>query len=224
MRRAALALVASLALSAAVRAADLPVGTWAVNIDGKKGDLLITQIKDGKATGALLGTDFAGSWNGKELKFQSGDYTFEAQLVSEPGDDGKTKYTLTGSRLKEVDVSTRARFGVHVVKSGGWYAQISAKPPTFGDIVATVRGVLTFDGNSAYVTVKPDADAPEMKVWFRPPADQWAAFRMNNKNFADREVIVTGKLGQLVRPGAGAMGDGALYFVGTPDIKEAPKK
>ncbi len=219
MLRAILALVASLVLSLSVRAADLPTGTWAVNLDGKKGELLVTQIKDGKVTGALLGTDFTGgTWNGKELRFLSGNYTFEAQLVNEPGDDGKTKYTLTGSRLSVLDFPNRARAGVHVVKAGGWYAQITAKPPAFGEIRATVRGVLTLEADAAYVTVKPTADAPELRVWVRPAADQWAAFRMTFKNLSDREVIATGKIG----PSAKA-GDTALYFLDVPDIKDAKK-
>src|SRR5215208_5593313 len=104
MIRFALALVASLALTVAARAADLPTGTWAVNVDGNKGDLVVKEVKAGQVTGVMLGTDFTGTWREKTLMFTVGEFRYEAQLVSEPGDAGKTKYTLTGTRVEQREV------------------------------------------------------------------------------------------------------------------------
>lgn len=222
MIRFALALVASLALTVAVRAADLPTGTWAVNVDGNKGDLVISAVKEGKVSGSLLNTDITGTWNGKELRFESGNFTFEAQLVSEPGENGKVKYTLTGSRLTIRDVSTRAAPGIHVIKAGGWYAQITAEVPKYGEIKATVRGVLTTEATTAYVTVKTDANAAEVRVWFRATDDQWNALRTTLKELHGKEVIVTGKIGSPAKPAVSA-GAGAIYFLDLPEIKAAPK-
>ena len=222
MIRVALALVASLALSVAVRGADLPTGTWAANIDGNKGDLVIKEVKDGKVTGILLGTDFTGGWNGKTLVFASGELRYEAHLVSEPGEKGQTKYTLTGTREENVRVPTRV--AIHKVKTG-WYAQLSAVKPVFGEIKATVRGVLTYDTNAAYVVVKTDANAPELRIWFRPTEEQWKALQPTLKELNGKEVTVTGKLGQLGKMGPGTPGEGALYFLDLPELKlaNAPK-
>src|SRR5437764_812623 len=102
MLRSTLALVASLALTSAVRAADLPTGTWAANIDGTKGELIIKETKNGKVTGSLLGTDFNGTWDGKTaLAFEIFGASYEALLVSEPAEPGKTKYTLAGTQTKQ---------------------------------------------------------------------------------------------------------------------------
>src|SRR5687767_5852134 len=100
MIRVALALVASLAFAVAVRGADLPTGTWAANVDGNKGDLVIKETKDGKVTGILLGTDFTGAWREKTLTFELDGKRYEAHLVAEPGEKGQTKYTLTGTRVE----------------------------------------------------------------------------------------------------------------------------
>ena len=62
VQRRDLALFVSFGLTVAVRAADLPTGSWAVNVDGNKGDLVIKEVKDGKVTGVLLGTDFTATW------------------------------------------------------------------------------------------------------------------------------------------------------------------
>ena len=72
MTRFALALVASFALAATVRAADLPAGTWAANIDGTKGDFVVKEVKAGTVTGSLLDTDITGTWDGKTLSFKKG--------------------------------------------------------------------------------------------------------------------------------------------------------
>ena len=222
MLRFILALAASVALLPAVRAADLPTGTWAVNVDGSKGDLVIKEVKDGKVTGILLGTDFTGGWNGKTLVFASGELRYEAHLVSEPGEKGQTKYTLTGTRTETKRVETRV--AIHRTTTG-WYAQLSADTPAFGEIKATVRGVLAYDTTTAYVTIKTDANAPELRIWFRPTEDQWKALQPTLKELNGKEVLVTGKLGQLGKMGPGTPGEGALYFLGKFDIKlaDAPK-
>jgi len=80
MFRLALATVAALALSASAWAAELPAGTWAANVDGNKGDLTVKEVKDGKVTGSMLGTDFTGAWNGKALTFEIGTTLDEIEL------------------------------------------------------------------------------------------------------------------------------------------------
>lgn len=218
MIRFALALCVSLALAVAVRAADLPTGTWAANVDGNKGDLVIKQVKDGKVTGSLLGTDVTGTWNGKALVFAIGELRYEAHLVSEPGENGKTKYTLTGTRTETKRVETRV--AIHRI-STGWYAQMSADTPKYGEIKAVVRGVLVTEATTAYVSVKVDANTPEVRVWFRATDDQWNALRPLLKELNGKEVTVTGKLGTLAKagPAPAGMGEGALYFLDLPEIK-----
>jgi hypothetical protein len=220
MTRFALALVVSLALTVGARAADLPTGTWAVNVDGNKGDLVIKEVKDGRTvTGVLLGTDFTGGWNGKTLVFAVNELRYEAHLVTEPDENGKTKYTLTGTRTETKRVDTRV--AIHRTTTG-WYAQMSAVAPKYGEIRATVRGVLTTEVNTAYVSVKPDANTPELRVWFRATDDQWNALRNTLKELNGKEVVVTGKLGQPTKPAVNA-GAGALYFLDLPEIKPATK-
>ena len=222
LTRSVFALAVALGFGFTVRAADLPTGTWAVNIDGTKGDFVVTQAKDGKFSGALLGTDVSGTWNGKTLAFAKGKEAFEAHLVSEPGEKGKVKYTLTGTRaVTTYDFTTRAGTP-HTVKTG-WYAQLTADAPALtGSIRAEVRGVLVTEATTAYVSVKADG-APETRVWFRPTEEQWKVLRPMFKELSGKEVVVTGKLGQLVKPGPGAMGDGALYFLDLPEtLKAAP--
>src|SRR5436309_2271633 len=72
MTRFALALAASLALTVAARAADLPAGTWAANVDGNKGDLVIKEVKDEKVvTGSLLGVEVRGRVEGPPAHAQA---------------------------------------------------------------------------------------------------------------------------------------------------------
>lgn len=213
MTRFALAL-AALALVTAARAADLPTGTWAVNVDDNKGELVIKDVKDGKVSGILLGSDFTGTWDGKELRFHSGAYTYDAQLVREPGEKGLTKYTLTGARSTVVLTPNRAGREVHVNKAGGWYAQLSTEAPRFGEIKAEVRGVLKIDGQQVYVVVKRKvgADVEETRIWANEPAGDTLKQLLKALEPLDgQEVVVNMPLGQ--------MKDGTLYFVG----KFAPK-
>ncbi len=198
--RLALALVASLALTSAVRAADLPAGTWAANIDGTKGDLVVKDVKDGKFAGVLLGTDVAGTWNGKTITFLSGKDTYEAHLVSEPGEKGQTKYTLTGMRSQQVFNPSRAGTGFNHVAKIGWYAQLTAATPApTGEIKAEVRGVLLQDGTNVYVSVKrkSGSDVEETRVWVYATEGEWKLMKQTPAQFDGKEVIVTGQLALL---------------------------
>lgn len=227
MIRLALALVASLALAVTVRAADLPAGTWAANIDGDKGELVIKDVKDGKVAGTLLGTDFTGSWREKTLTFDLGGKHYEAHLVAEPGEKGQTKYTLTGTREENVRVPERVAF--HKVKTG-WYAQLSAETPVpTGAIKAEVRGVLVVAGASTYVSVKRKvgSETEETRVWVRAAAaDEWKKLQQTLAPLNGKEVVATGSLAQSTsRARDEVMPYGALYFSGPFDIKpaDAPK-
>lgn len=222
MTRFAFALVASLALAALTCAADLPAGTWAANVDGEKGDFVITQAKDGKFSGSLLGTDVSGTWNGRTLTFQKGNDTYEAHLVGEPADKGKTKWTLTGTRATTVrDFKTRAGT-VHVTKTG-WYAQLTADTPDpTGTIKAEVRGVLVYEKGSAYIRVvrRVGETTEEMKVWVG--VEDWKAAKAALSALDGKEVVATGALAQLVRRDRDStLPDGALYFTGKFEIKAA---
>lgn len=227
MTRVALAL-AALALATVARAADLPTGTWAVNVDDNKGDLVIKDVKDGKVTGILLGTDFTGTWDGKELRFTSGGHTFDAQLVREPGEKGLTKYTLTGARSTVVLTPNRAGREVHVNKAGGWYAQLSIEAPQFGEIKVEVRGVLVVEGTTAYVLVKRkiDTGVDETKVWVSATAEEWKQLTPTLTPLNGKEVVASAALGQVrtkdsTAPGVPSRG---LYFAGKLDIKLATAK
>lgn len=226
MIRVALALVASLAFAVAVRAADLPAGTWAANVDGNKGDLVIKEVKDGKVTGVLLGTDFTGYWREKTLTFELGGLRYEAQLVSEPADKGQTKYTLTGTREENVRVQTRVQ--IHKVKTG-WYAQLTADTPApTGEIKAEVRGALVVEGNSAFVSVKRKVgtEVEETRIWVRATAEEWKALKPTLAPLNGKEVVVTGSLAQTTsRARDDVLPVGTLYFRDKFEIKlaNAPK-
>lgn len=216
LTRFVLALVATSGFALAVRAADLPPGTWAANIDGTKGDLVVTQAKDGKFAGSLLGTDVSGTWNGKTLTFAKGKEAFEAHLVSEPGENGKVKYTLTGTReVATRDFANRAGT-IHTVKTG-WYAQLTADAPVLnGEIKAEVRGVLVIDASGTHVSVKrKDGDAVAEVVVRVFPATRTDDPAKTFKELNGKEVIATGKIGQLHKA------SGELYFLDTPQIKLA---
>jgi hypothetical protein len=225
MIRAALALVISLALAVAVRATDLPTGTWAANMDGNKGDLVIKSAKDGKATGSLLGTDFDGTWDGKALTFRIGKDVYEAHLVSEPGEKGQTKYTLTGTRATPTGPPNRAAGLIHYAKTG-WYAQLSAETPApTGEIKAEVRGVLVVDGTTAYVSVKRKvgSEVEETRVWVQASEGEWKLLKQTLPPLNGKEVVVTGSLAQTTtRNRDDTLPRGTLYFRGAFDIKAAP--
>lgn len=227
MTRFALTLLA-LGFATAARAADLPTGTWAVNVDDNKGDLVIKDVKDGKVTGILLGTDFTGTWNGKELRFESGGHTFDAQLVREPGEKGLTKYTLTGARSTVLNINNRAGREIHVVKAGGWYAQLSTEAPLFGEIKVEVRGVLVVEGTTAYVSVKRklDTEVEETRVWVNATDGEWKKLAETLTPLNGKEVVVTAALGQAKskKDGTGTVPSRGLYFVGKLDIKLAVTK
>lgn len=220
MLRTSLALVVFLALATAARAADLPVGTWAVNVDGNKGDFTVKEVKDGKFAGVLLNADVSGTWDGKTITFLSGKDTYEAHLVAEPADAGKVKYTLTGMRSQQVFNPNRAGGGnpIHVAKVG-WYAQLTADAPVVkGEIKAEVRGVLVYEeaNNRAYVTVKRDGTA-ETRVWFHIPEAEWKKYRNVFGELNSKEVTVTGQLGQAMSKDLFPVR--GMYFLGNFDIK-----
>jgi hypothetical protein len=229
--RFALGLASLFVLAALASAADLPTGTWAVNLDNQKGEFTVSAVKDGKFTGVFLGTDVSGTWDGKQLAFLKAGETFEAFLLNEPGDKGKVKYTLTGVRSREVrDFTTRAGT-THVVKLG-WYAQLTADAPVpTGELTATVRGVLTVEKASASILVKRKIGSAidEVKIAL-VPAD-WNAVKERLAALNGQEVIVTGTLQAvpvfrnvpfgLPAPADRAPPDSGLSVVGTFDIKPA---
>lgn len=225
LRNALAILVIAVSVSAA-RAADLPTGTWAVNVDGNKGDFTVKEVKDGKFTGVLLGTDVSGTWDGKTISFQSGKDIYEAHLVREPADAGKVKYTLTGMRSQQVFNPNRAGGGnpIHVAKVG-WYAQITADAPVIkGEIKAEVRGVLVYDeaGSKAHVSVKREG-AAEIRVWFNPTEGEWKKLQNVFGELNGKEVLVTGQLAQSMSKDLFPIR--GMYFLGKFDIKlaNAPK-
>jgi hypothetical protein len=228
MIRFALALATSLALSVAVRAADLPTGTWAVNINGTKGELVITAVsKDGKVTGKLLGADFTGTWKDDALTVRDPVATLEGCLVAEPAEKGKVKYTLTGIRRE----SAIAELNVPPPETkSGWYAQIVADAPVpLGAIKAEIRGVLVYDGVDAYVSVKRKTsfgDVEETRVWIWATEGEWKLLKLTIPSLNGKEVIATGKLAQLPKGHMTSIPEGALFFLGRFDIKlaEDPKK
>lgn len=217
MTRFAFALIASLAPAVIGRAADLPAGTWAANIDGAKGDLVIKEVKDGKVTGELFETNFTGKWNGKLLEFKTGGDSYEAHLVSEPGEKAKAKYTLTGTRV-------RANKEAPQLTKAGWYAQITADAPEpTGAIKAEVRGVLVIDGTKTYVSVKRKnihGVVEETRVWVYASEGEWKALKFELPPLNGKEVIVTAQLAQMDSKGA-SIPEGALYFLGRFEAKLA---
>lgn len=225
MLRFLLALSASVALVVSSQAADLPTGTWAANVDGTKGDLVIKEVKDGKVAGVLLGTDFTGTWDGKTLAFGSGELRYEAHLVSEPAEGEKTKYTLTGTRSQNNKVPSRV--AIHVVKTG-WYAQVTAESPApKGEIKAEVRGVLVQDGVQVYVSVK-SKDAfdkvQETRVYVWKSEGEWKVLQHTLKPMYGKEIVVNATLAQLPKGHMTSIPEGALYFLGKfePRLADAP--
>ncbi|QJW94424.1 hypothetical protein [Frigoriglobus tundricola] len=210
-------LLASFGLVVTGHAADLPAGTWAVNVDGAKGELVIKDVKAGKVTGTLFDTEFTGTWNGKVLVFKSGDDGYEAHLVSEPGEKERAKYTLTGARV-------RATKGAPEPSKTGWYAQITADAPEpTGALKAEVRGVMVLDGTKAYVAVKRKTifgTVEETRVWVYASEGEWKVLKFTLPPLNGKDVIVTAQLAQMDSDGA-SLPKGALYFLGTFDPKLA---
>jgi hypothetical protein len=128
MTRLVLALALLFAVGAGARSADLPAGTWTVNVGGKKGKLVVGEVeKDGKVKVKLFDTEFTAYWDGKAFKINHILNTYEGYLVSESAGKGKTKFTLTGLRrhhdpLHQMDLPPPPEVS-------GWYAQIMVKNP-----------------------------------------------------------------------------------------------
>ena len=154
MNRFLFALVASLTLTIATYAADLPTGKWAANVAGGKGELVITEVgKDGAVKATLFGNVITGTWRKDVLTLSvpSTDEakarkvaTLEARLVSEPAENGKIKYTLAGTKTDfQTAFPVEPDFPAEL--KTGWYAQITKDAPpsaALGEIKAEVRGVL----------------------------------------------------------------------------------
>jgi hypothetical protein len=174
-------------------------------------------------TGSMLGTDFTGTWNGKVLVFAVGTSTYEAHLVTEPGEKDQTKYTLTGTRAQSNRVESRVV--IHIAKTG-WYAQMTAATPVpLGEITAEVRGVLVLDGTSAYVSVKRKTDSAveETRVWVHASEGEWKKLDKVLAPLNGKDVTVTAKLAQMTNKGS-SIPEGALYFLGRFEPKPAGAK
>ena len=102
-----MALLSSLlavALFAPSPKADLPLGTWKVQVEGEvSGDLVITEVKpDGRLCGTAFGKPLDGTWDGTVLSFHVSHghdlySSFSARLVQEK--QGETvRCKLTGTR------------------------------------------------------------------------------------------------------------------------------
>jgi hypothetical protein len=229
MPRSALAVVVLVLSVAVARAAELPAGTWAVNVDGKKGKLVIGEVgKDRKVKLSLNGTDLVGVWENDTLTFNDGDgASFEAHLVSEQlpkGGKDRLKYTLTGTRH---DVGVEAPPGGKGRKSG-WYAQILAEAPVVtGEIKAEVRGVLVYEAPTAYVSVKrkTPAGVEEARIWVHATEDEWKLLNGKLLELNGKEVIVVAPMSQM-RGATGSIPDGAMYFLGPfePRLANVPKR
>jgi hypothetical protein len=222
--RLALLALALAAFALPARAADLPAGTWSVNVDGKKGELVITQIAaNGRVESKLLGLAVSGHWDGKVFTLTYALDTFEGYLVSEPDGKGKTKYTLTGVRKQ-------APFVVMDIpppeKRTGWYAQITIDTPVpAGQIKVEVEGtVVCKDTTSAYVSVKqPDrfGGAEETRVYFWLSEGEWKYWRDVLPKLNGQTVTVTGAVSQLPKGSMTSIPEGAIYFHGGFTIKTA---
>src|SRR5438132_1177950 len=95
-----------------------------------------------------------------------------------------------------------------------------AAPVPTGEIKAEVRGVLVYEGNKAYVSVKRKGETEEVKVWVYASEGEWKLLKQTLPPLAGKEVIVTAQLGQMTGKGA-SIPDGALYFLGRFEPKLA---
>jgi hypothetical protein len=204
-----------LALGASARAADLPTGTWSVNVNGTKGELVIAEVgKDGKVKAKLLGTDVTGTWKGGVLRLNETAAVLEGRLVSEPGEKGKTKYTLTGTRTQVTLFPTDPD---EYESRTGWYAQLTAETPVATDrIKAEVRGRLVCkDTTEAYVRVYRDEGfglEEEIRIYFRLSEGEWKYWKDVLPKLDGQTVTITGALGQIPKRVKTSIPEGALYF------------
>ncbi|HEY1189205.1 MAG TPA: hypothetical protein VGE74_16250 [Gemmata sp.] len=219
LTRSLFALGAVLGFALAGRAVDLPAGTWAANVDGEKGEFVVKEIKDGKVTGSLLGADFTGTWDGKALAFQRDRDLYEAHLVSEPSEKGKTKYTLTGTRARPLAFPNRAGT-VHYAKTG-WYAQLAADTTApAGFIKAEVRGVLVSGRPTVapHILVKRLAGTATVETRVQLAPSDGKAVNEKLKALDGKEVIVTGELSEIP-PGRAGGGPRGLVLSGKLEIR-----
>jgi hypothetical protein len=230
MLRTAFAAVLAVALFASVAcAADLPAGTWTVNVDGKKGKLVVGEVgKDKKVKLNLFGTDIVGTWEDDTLTFTDGDAAYEAHLVSEQlpkGGRDRLMYTLTGVRR---DTGVEAPPGGKGRKSG-WYARVLADAPVVtGEIKAEIRGVLVYDANnSAYVSVKRKTPngVDETRIWVNATEEEWKLLNGKLQELNGKEVIVVAPIAQM-KGAIGSVPDSAMYFLGAfePRLANVPKR
>jgi hypothetical protein len=222
------AFVALLVLAAPVaRATDLPTGTWSVNVDGKKGELVIKQVGEDKNVKlTLFGVECDGTWDGGVLTFrdvhrsEGGTADYDARLVSEPAEKGQTKYTLVGTRTAAGNPPPP---GLGPPKAG-WYAQITVKPPA-GQIKVEVKGTLVCkDTTSAYVSVKQEnvfGKEEETRIYFRLSEGEWKEWRHFLPQHDGEAVTVTGSLGQIPTGHKTSIPEGAMYFLKGFEIKTA---
>jgi hypothetical protein len=225
MIRFLVALVASLSLTVAARAAELPTGTWAVNSGGTKGNLIITEVgKDGKVKAKFLGAEVTGIWKKDVLTLNEVAGLVEARLVSEPAGKGKIKYTLTGTRTQVTFFPVAPDSGEH---KSGWYAQITADvppPAPTGEIKTEVRGVLVQDGTSVYVSVKQKdifGKVQETRIYVWKSEGEWKALQNTLKPMYGKEIVVTATLAQLPKGHMTSIPEEALYFLGKFEPKLA---
>jgi hypothetical protein len=222
-----LALLTTLVVPLAARsasAADLPAGTWKVNVAGKTGELVITKIAaDGTVTGKLLGRDIIAHWDGEVFTLTDLLDKVEGCLISEPDGKGKTKYTLAGVRHQTSPIQMNAP---PPVKRTGWYAQITIDTPApAGQIKVEVKGTIVCkDTTSAYVSVKqPDAFGreEETRVYFWLSEGEWKYWRDVLPKLNGQAVTVTGAVTQLPKGHQTSIPEGAIYFRGGFTIKTA---
>jgi hypothetical protein len=224
MIRFAFALGTALALVITASAADLPTGTWVVNVDGKKGKLVIGEVgKDRKVPLTLFETDIVGVWEDGALTFTDGDASYEAHLVSEPlpkGGKGRLMYTLTGTR-RDTGAEAKGR-------KSGWYARILAEPPVItGEIKAEVRGALVYEAPTAYVSVKrkTPTGVEEVRIWVHATEEELKLLNGKLLELNGKEVVVVAPLAQM-KGASTTIPDGALYFLGAfePRLANVPKR
>ncbi len=227
MSRMLLAAVLVIAASTA-RAADLPTGTWSVNVAGKTGKLVIKEVgADKKVKLTLFETDVVGGWDGETLTFIGpGLEAFEAYLVSEPVLKGeRMKYTLTGLRMQvsfaQTDVPPPA-------KKTGWYAQIFVLPTPAGQIKVEVKGVLVCPADKplseAHVLVKQKnvfGTVEETRIYFYLSEGEWKGRRDDYQRLNGEAVTITGALGQIPPGSKTSIPEGAMYFQRGYEIKTA---